>query len=1002
MSSVSTLMKRRRAGGVPAKSLGDSGREYRPGKTGFCQRLVDKYKKWYFGPDLAARSRYATKRRTMPPLAFRNVLHNNFKTVSSIGVAKEHSHPEAASLRTSVAAALENVILAAGYTPYSVSMSGRDRYDGCRYVYMPKDLDKEFKDCPVRDDHVIIMIDVDYYCDINRWLEFGNPLMIYTFVPTEAAGQSLNARYSIKDDVVTYIVEGGVTYEHELWDYRGDMATVRDRYGNLLVYSIEQYILDADPTRRVIGFYPIATFPPNTCPIKCDTTGVRRLKCCNAGVVCLKDVSKATVSVAVEGSSTSVTVPQAVFDALLIRRGVSKNPVISDVERILNHAHIADAATKAPVLFKLLSDPVVSGCIVQTSTIPVHNFQTVYPLATEDGKSVGRAVAPSLVTAPAVIPAKSYNNDHATVAGRITAVRNTKTTPPAWATYDRELTNYIVPNPGCGTPLELEQIIEIQDRPAQRGRSEQIKAALCQDNINKVKAFIKAEAYGSVTDPRNISTVDPGHQLNYSRYTYAFKEDCLKGRPWFASSMNPTEITERVYELAQHPDGQILSDYSRLDGHVSADDKRFKENVYIYWCHPEHRAHLQRVLRADRTAKGTTAQGVKYDTGTSQLSGSPGTTNDNNLVTLRHDYIALRELGMSEAKALEFLETWVLGASDDRMRANIPGYAEMLETVARTLGHKLVSQVFYPLDDDPIPFLGRIYMPGYYKDSIQDPIRTLPKLHLTVAPNDVPDEVALLNRATGYYVTDSKTPIIGPWCRKVIELLTMQGVKVKMLMKSDRLRIEGGPYTQDNPELLRDLMCRFLELTPDELDNIEMKIAIATNISELPEFVLDNIGNVVHKIPAVVGHDIVGPVPAVSKDAKPDTTDIPECHSATTISVTYAHPETSGLQGSNPICANRSQPQTTAATILVHTADTTGPLTKQKSRRTSRASFRPSNVGVSEHQTVTQRPNPRPPRTPRQTSRPPRQPPQQQERVLLSRNRRRKRKNRNNYDAPTN
>nr|QGA87330.1 hypothetical protein [Hammarskog noda-like virus] len=913
-------------------TIGD--KDYRPRNsyTGVAYHLIpDLAMLLWNGTNIRMRSKYAASRRTKPEIDFRHNLHHPLRDIRAIRPAINHTHPLAACLRTSTAISLEDTIRAAGFKPYSVSMSNRDKYSGCRYFYMMKDLDKEYKDDPVAEDHVIIMVDVDYYVDINEYLRLGNPIIIYTFVPSSAGGTSLNASYTINEkNMVEYSVEGGATYTHQLWDYQGDNIAIRDRYGNTIVYVIEQHILEADPNRRIIGLYPVAHFPLFTTPYAVEVSGIKRLTPYNGSVVCVRNKSAGTMSIASAGSMDAIDIPQRIYDALLIRRATSKNPLISDVERILNSEKIEDAATKAPLLFKLLSaGPVAnSSTVTSTAILPVRNFQTTFPLVHEDGKSVGRAVAPSLVTEPAVVPAKSYNNDYATVEGRIRRIRNNVRTPPEWKRYDTELVNFIVPPRlvATGTPLDYERVIELQARPAQRGRSAQAIATLSSVYINKVKAFIKAEAYPAITDPRNISTVDQNHQLTYSRYTYAFKEDCLKGRPWFASAMTPDQIANRVVEICGYEHGVIVSDYSRLDGHVSEDDKRFKEHVYQTWCAHAERAKLALVLAADRNPPGVTANGLKYDPGFSQLSGSPGTTNDNNLVTLRHDYIALREIGQTPEQAWTSVQLWVLGASDDRIRANIPGYADMLETVASKLGHELKSEIRYPRKGDPVAFLGRYYAdPATSRDSIQDILRTLAKLHLTMSPDTTPDRQALFNRATGYLVTDKYTPILGVWCAKVVRLLQQEGYQVKNEDREEHYRIQQGPYPQEDPGLLRTLVCRLLDLESGELDAIERAIRAATSVEELPNGILDNGHTIRHRIQAVIGHDLFGPMPTVN---------VPECQPQATSS-NCVNPETTGCDGSNRISENPSGSQSNAVRITAATEPTPEPQIPGPSRATS-------------------------------------------------------------------
>lgn len=829
--------------------------------TDRCCRLITK--KW-IGSDLVKRTKFADLHRRTPP-NYKELLNRSLVKVTVIKPHLKHTHPDAGSLRTAVAYEMEEVIVAAGLTPYSVSMSHRDRYDGCRYHYTDKDLDKSFRNDVIRDKHVLMFIDVDYYCDINAYLRYGQPMLLYTFVPTEAAGKALNCTYKFKDDRVTYTVSGGTTYEHPLWKYCGDQILVRGFDNNMILYNIEQHVLEADLTRRVVGFYPVAYFPAHTCTRRPEIS-IERFKPCSNNLTVIRDEVKLTTSVALRDAGNGATIPDEVFNAISIRHKHAKHPVMSDVERLLSASKIDKAALLAPVLFEVLCNTIdkTGDTIVATVSIPVHGYQTLEGLVTEDGTVVGRQLTEPLVTSPAVVPNKSFNNDVSTINGRVKACRNTSKTPIGWHHYDNELLQFLIPVPGVGIPISVDDVNQRQTKAAQRGRAAAVEASMTEGYANKPKAFIKAEAYNVPTHPRNITTVDTAHQLYYSTFTYPFKDNVLKKYSWFASAMKPDEIAERVKEICQYPDGVIISDYTKLDGHVSDDDKRFKEKCYMRWVHADYKLALREILRKDRPLKAITAQGVPYEPGTSQLSGSPGTTNDNNLVTLRHDYIGLRQIGHNPRQAWKMLNKWVLGASDDRIRANLPGYATTLEQVATKLGHKLKSEVLHPLDGDLVTFLGRVYVNPHDVTSMQDPLRTLPKLHLTMAPpHMVSLEQAAFNRATGYLVTDSKTPIISNYCSAVLRILAKTHPELCYKSGVEDYRVGHGPYPQNDEDALLAAMCKLLDIDSTEVITIMESIDAAETFDQLGEIKYDNTYLFKPKVDCVVGgmiHSVIPPI----------------------------------------------------------------------------------------------------------------------------------------------
>lgn len=927
----------------PRRKMGGD-TEYRPRASAPIRRCVDFVRKVLCRQDLVKMSKLMHRRKTVVPTDFRKKLHHAIRNIPLLTAPSDHTHPDAARYRTSVASRIEEVILNAGFRPYSVSMSKRDKFDGCRYYFMQRDYDKEFRDDPVTSDNVIMMIDVDYYVDFNRYLQYGNPVMIYTFVPTSAGGPTTDGTFSIENDEIVYRVSGGATYRHQVWDHNHDFVSVKDKHGNLLTYVVEQHTCEFDPQRRIIGYYPVTSVPAH-CFVKPSELGVKRLKFTSDNMNSVRDIVSNTISVACHGSPHSVTIPINLFDAIKIRHDRATKPVIADVERLLQAAEpkVPQASTKAPILFELLNAKPSADIGATSSIPPAKTFQTLKPLATEDGKPCGRAVAPPLTTAPAVLPARGVNNDHATIIGRVVKTRNTTLPPHEWKKYDDELVNHLVPRAGIGVPWSIERVVEVQDRPTQRGRSERAMPSLTQNYANKVKAFIKAEPYNNITDPRNISTVDNAHQLTYSTFTYAFKEDVLKHQKWFASAMKPGQICDRLRDICEYRHGVIVSDYSRLDGHISQADKNFKRRVYMRWCRVEDRTTLSRVLNQDSNVRGTTSTGVRYDPGTSQLSGSPGTTNDNNLVTLRHDYIALRELGHSAKESWKLINKWVLGASDDRLRAALPGLGESLERVTSLLGHKMESVHFS--FGSAILYLGRHYPnPQLYRTSMQDPIRTLAKLHLTTAPNSTTERDALYHRATGYLVTDRKTPIIGTWCAKVLQLLDKP---TSDPTRDEQFRIDQGPWPQEECEPLKELMCALLNLDASELEDIERLIETATSIEELPNGVLNTDHLVKHKIQAAVGHDLLGPAPPVDEP-------IP-CLTIPKRTKTSSEPETPGSESSSATCDNQQSlpSQSTATTAPMEssvdliTSDSTTPSMKSSQRSRKAKSTRQQHPSVS-------------------------------------------------------
>jgi len=305
--------------GPPSKR---SPNDYRPKAHGSICNTINLIRYALSSKKVSKRSRRLQDKRDLPGVDFRKLIGHKLRKIEVIPMASGHTHPTAAALRTSASLALEDVVKGCGFQPYHVSMANRDREDGCRYYYFAKDLDKPFRDDPVKANHVLLMVDVDYYLDINHWLQYGNPILIYTFVPLTAGGELPDGNFSISNDEVTYNVSGGATYRHQIWDYRGDTVSVIDKNKNLLVYDIEQRVLANDPTRRIVCFFPKATvqypyykFMDVAMPIQRRRYNFDSLPygegegpAKTTAVTMVRDDKAKTISVANAGSAVAVTI----------------------------------------------------------------------------------------------------------------------------------------------------------------------------------------------------------------------------------------------------------------------------------------------------------------------------------------------------------------------------------------------------------------------------------------------------------------------------------------------------------------------------------------------------------------------------------------------------------------------------------------------------------------------------------------------------------------------
>jgi len=551
------------------------------------------------------------------------------------------------------------------------------------------------------------------------------------------------------------------------------------------------------------------------------------------------------LSVAVDGEWQSVELTGRCYDAIRKRIHHKETPAyVSDVERILRESGDKNAAVNAPLLFQLVTNGEYKPNVVRT-TIMQSTFQPVGPLVTEDGKPSGAVVAPALALPSAVFPAKGYNADIATVRGRVDGVRNDVKPGKKYEAWAQEFISLVVPCPGKGVPISVEEVRRHQSKATQRARFKQVSADMTSNFTNKLKAFIKSEAYPAANDPRNITTMSAEMTIQLSCFSLPFKAH-MKRFEWYAPGLAPSEIAARLGSVCGGGD-VIATDFSRMDGTVSEWlTKRVVWPVYMAWCNEKDRPVLRKLLGGVYVQVATTVTGVRYTPGYSIRSGCSITTECGTLVNAFVAYCALRKFGMDPARAI--VEIGILFGDDGVVKLVHEGFDRLLEEAARELGLRLKSVVVHA--NCPVPFLGRYFVnPTIMPDSFQDPMRTITKLHLTANKNVTPEQ-ALVNKASGYWTTDRLTPIIGTWAGVVRRQL---GVKTKGMLDEEKYKCSNA-WPQRDADAIMIAFAAVLGIEVGELRRID-QLVNDSPLDQLPA-ILQNPS--LHRIEAVVGGDVVG------------------------------------------------------------------------------------------------------------------------------------------------
>jgi len=749
-----------------------------------------------------------------------------------------HSHLVSATDRCRANTAANTFIAVAGFDPYSVSMSGGEngKIAGTRYYHVAKDLQDNYVHDTLTAKHILRLTDVDYYVDMPSLLT-GRHLIIYSFVPEASAGSTSDGVYSTNaDNTITLHVNGGATYTHALWDYDTDHLVIDFWWGST-VYLVEHKRISAD--RRLIFFNHVRTvIGPLGWVLPGKRLSRRHISFGDYAYIRSQfEVEGKTLmhhSISLIGSTTSLTIADSVFYTCWIRYKMAKNPAISDLERIINQTKNQDAPFVASVLHTVFGTATfaeniskttkISPCIVPTDNV----YQTLFPLITEDGDGAMRTLLDPLSQTVAQ-PARSYNNDNACIEGRVRRVKNQVTSyPPFYYNCMTEFLSHMIPAGEAQSlaPTDFDAQWSQFKRPSQRGFIRQVAHVMFFPRFF-IKSFQKAESYGKVTDPRNISTLPMDHNFKLGQFSTALVNQYFKPAHWYAFGKHPRVFSARLNEMVQGHTQVVATDLSKCDGSTGLIHYNLTVALVTRAFHPRHHKEIFDLLRKEANGKGVTSHGLRYDTQYNTLSGSSMTSWRNSIINAFTNYVALRYT-MDSTEAYRNLGLY---GGDDGVSICVE--PATLEKVFAKMGMLLKAELVAV--GQPLGFLGRLYIdPWTTTESIIDIKRQMAKFHLTATPAIVPTNVALRRKAEAYLVTDPDTPVVAHWsryilrnyaaategdlhrCRKYLNVDTYWWSRAND--HTDEFETPFPPIMDHNAT--RDLACANLGITPDKLDAI--------------------------------------------------------------------------------------------------------------------------------------------------------------------------------------
>jgi hypothetical protein len=665
---------------------------------------------------------------------------------------------------------------------------------GSRSYYWCKDLTTTPEDFDPPDNALLILIDTDYYIDINQLLATVQmPVYVYTIVPEAVCETEGDFKFTFDEhNNIRYDVSGGAAYKHRLWNHSGDSAlistldvewdSVFDWIFSLLwtrttAYNVE--VRRVAKHRSSILYAPMGHWQGPFALLLKFLKGrkVERLAVVEGKYLRL-DVSTESGfyrSTGMVNEYAHATVPVEVDSQariLGLTSSVSLTP--ASVQRYVDdHAASVVLANYHRQSVGIVPDTVVTAAVHRVQFRP-HSYDEF--------------AKPSLVAFMSPLVDGSYafdqclSNDKQGIKGRIKDVAcSISETTPFVRKVMLEFTDLVSTGANL-VPVDHDEVYVRQNRPSQRYLL--ALAELATQPLRMIKSFLKKESYGKITDPRVISTICPEDKMEYSRYMYAFSAH-MKTFSWYAFGHTPKVIAQRVAAICVSATQHVnLTDMSRMDGRVSPLVRQFEEIAITACFKPAYTSDLLELMRSQHGLRGISTHGERYTTGSARNSGSPETSGANTLLNAFTAFLALRMSRDSAGAFFTPAEAWSrlgLYGGDDGLTADID--PTIYSKAASILGQLLTKEVINR-GDAGVEFLARRYGPDvFYGDtnSCCDLLRQLSKFHTTVHLNGVTAVDKLVAKCEAVALTDPYTPIFGPLSKKVLEIKGGVGVEGDLL-----------------------------------------------------------------------------------------------------------------------------------------------------------------------------------------------------------------------------
>lgn len=726
------------------------------------------------------------------------------------------------------------------------------------------DLAQDFRNDKPADDAYIVGIDVDYYVtEPDVLLEHMRPVVLHTFNPKKVSGFDADSPFTINNNLVDYKVSGGAAWVHPVWDWceAGEFLTSRvksswkewflgiplrclglekvgyhkihhcrpwtDCPDRALVYTIPQYVVwrfkwieNEVQTRKLKRI----TYQDNNKP------GWNRLEH-------VTDDNKLLVSIGREGEHAQITIEKEKLDML---SGLGATQSVN--ARLIGMGHKDPLYTSMIVQYYTGKKVVLSVApTVYRPTMPrVH-----WPVTSDaDVPEVSaRQYTKPIVSDCMMVPMiKRWETMSESIERRVTFVANDKKPSDKIAKIASDFVKLVNGPFKDLDPLSFEETIKRLNKPSQQLQLRAVFELIGVEPRKLIESFNKNEP--GMKSSRIISGfADIMLILKISRYTLAYSDEVLHAehnKHWYYPGRNPTEIADGVCEFVSDCDAEVIeTDFSNLDGRVSGWMQRnIAQKAMVQAFRPEYRdeiiSFMDMIINCPAKAKRF---GFRYEPGMGVKSGSPTTTLHNTMYNGCVEYTAL-QFEHPDAEPEDLFGLIGPKCGDDGLaRATIQ---KTVNRAAKCYGLELKVERYNP--EVGLCFLSRVFVdPLNTPTTIQDPLRTLRKLHLTTRDPTIPIADAACDRVEGYLCTDALTPLISDYCKMVLRLYGPKA-STREVRDARRSRNKEKPYWMtcdgtwpqhpQDAQLMKQILVSRTGIDEDSVDKLIGRFASMQDVEE--------------------------------------------------------------------------------------------------------------------------------------------------------------------------